>query len=327
MKTYNFVLLAMALTTVAVYGEPIDLGCNARGPLAALNSSTAFREVIGGANPANFLSSVYDANGQRLTPVSFKTLQCPLFVDSNAEPSVSASKAILRAEAGGRAEMPEAQSTAAVENQPITVISAAGVVAQFPQPEMQQPETPEIPQAVSKAETGRTQNRRAETVAPDLRLADQGLSQGTPKPRQELAAHVLNVPSPKQLVEKREQIPSVAQSQNSPILSFAEATGLIRQPRTWGSGALLEFNPIMALFDFVALFATVLAFCLVIFRPGLRTYSLRVRPGQFRAASNRFDFRAQEGVRSTPRRVPAVSGLGNNDEVSDWSLSGFANSR
>jgi hypothetical protein len=306
MKTYNFVLLAMAFTTMAVYGEPIDLGCNARGPLAALKGSAAFRKAIGDANAANFLGSVYDVNGQRLSSESYKHLQCPLFIDSSAEPSAAASKAILRAEARVRAEEPEQQATAVPQDAPILVLGAAGVVAQFPQPETRNAEPQEKLQAARNAEARRTEERRGATAVSDLGLDNQQLRPETSKPRHESMVQALTVPSPKQVDRPREQSSSLAQSQKSLVLSFAEATGLIRQARSGESEASLEFNPVMVLFDFLALFAAVLAFSLMVFHPGFRTAEVHNRADVYRAVLNSIDLETQSPVHVTPRRAPSV---------------------
>lgn len=306
MKTYNFVLLAMAFTTMAVYGEPIDLGCNARGPLAALKGSAAFRKAIGDANAANFLGSVYDVNGQQLSPGSFKALQCPLFIDSNAEPSAAASKAILRAEVRVRAEEPEQQAIAPAQNSPILVLGAAGVVAQFPQPETRNAELQVKPQAARKAETPGTQDRRGATAVSGLGLESQQLQPETSKPRQELMFQASVVPSPKLVDRPREQSSSLAQSQKSLVLSFAEATGLIRQARTGDSEASLEFNPMMVLFDFVAFFAALLAFGLLVFHQGLRTAEVHSRADVYRAVLNGIDLETQPPVLKTPRRAQSA---------------------
>jgi hypothetical protein len=307
MKMYSFALLAMAFTTVAVSGEPIDLGCNARGPLAALKGSAAFRKAFGEANPANFLGSVYDVNGQQLSPGSFKALHCPLFIDSNAEPSASASTAILRAEAGVRAAEPEEQSIAADQNKPIMVLAAAGVVAQFPQPAILNPATQERLQAAPKAEARKAQDRRGATAARGLGLKNQQTQPGISKPSQELTPRALAVPSPKQIVEKRAQSSSVAQSQKSLVWSVAEATGLIRQARTGGSAGLPEFNPVMVLFDFAALFAAVLAFCLMVaYRPGLRLAPVQNRADLYRAVMDGVDLQSQQRVHLAPKRASSV---------------------
>jgi hypothetical protein len=307
MKMYSFVLLATAFTTMAVYGEPIDLGCNARGPLAALQGSAALRKAIGDANAANFLGSVYDVNGQRLSPGSYKHLQCPLFIDSSAEPSAAASKAILRAEAGIRAEEPEQQaSTAAGQITPILVLGASGVVAQFPQPETRNAEPQEKPQAARNADAGRTEKRRDATAVSDLALDNQQLQPETSKPRQEMMVQALAVPGPKQVDGPREQNSSSVQSQKSLFLSFAESTGLIRHARTGDSEASLEFNPVMVLFDFLALFSAVLAFSLLVFHPGFRTPEVHSRADVYRAVLNSIDLEMQPPVHMTTRRAPSV---------------------
>lgn len=328
MKMSNFVLLILAFGTITVYGDPIDLGCNPRGPLAALKSSAAFREAIGEANPANFLSSVYDVNGQRLTPGSFKALHCPLFVNSNAEQSASASKAILRAEARVQTKAPVVEVAATVQNQSITILSAAGVVAQVPQPEISKVGVPETSQAASKVETGRIETRRVETAVADLRPAHEKLPQESPKSGLELPGRAVSVPSATPAEEKREYLSSVTQSQNSPIMSLAEATGLIRQSKTAYSGASLEINPFMALFDFAAFFAAVLAFGLLVFQRRRQTVEVRAsRSELYRAALSGFDLRVQEPVRVAPRRPPAVARSAKGDDAPAWSLSGLASSR
>ena len=307
MKMYYFPLLAMAFITTAVYGEPIDLGCNGRGPLAALDSSATFRKAIGEANPANFLSSVYDSNGQQISPESAKSLHCPLFIDSNSEPSASASMAILRAGVRVRAAEPEEQSTAAAPNQPIMVLAAAGVVAQFQQPEIQKSETQEEPQAAPPAKAGRIQHRQVSIAASVLGLEKQQLQPETSKPSHGLEVHASAVPSSRQVVEKSEQHSAAAQFQKSPVLSFAEATGLLRQSRTGDSEAPLEFNPVMVLFDFVALFTAVLSCCLLVFDPGIRTPAEHQRRADmYRAALGGIDLRQQQPVQAAPGRASAV---------------------
>jgi hypothetical protein len=294
-----------------------------------LKSSTAFREAIGEANPANYLSSVYDVNGQRLTPGSFKALQCPLFVNSNAQQSASASKAILRAEARVQTKATAVEVAATVQNQSITIFSAAGVVAQVPQPEILKVGAPEKLQVPSKVETGRTETRRVESAVADLRRAHEKSPQETSKSGLDLPDRALSVPSATPAEEKREYLSSITQSQNSPIVSFAEATGLIRQSKTAYSGASLEINPFMAFFDFVALFAAVLAFGLLVFRPVRQASEVRVsRSDLYRAALSGFDLRLQEPVRvAAPRRPPAVARSAKGDDVPAWSLSGLASSR
>jgi hypothetical protein len=306
MKMYSFVLLATAFTTMAVYGEPIDLGCNARGPLAALKGSVAFRKAIGDANAANFLGSVYDVNGERLSSGSYKHLQCPLFIDSSAEPSAAASKAILLAEARVRVEEPEQQATAAGQITPILVLGASGVVAQFPQPETRNAEPQEKPQAARNAEAGITEKRRGVTAVSGLGLDNQQLQPETSKPRQELMVQALAVPSPKQVEGPREQNSSAVQSQKSLFLSFAESTGLIRHARSGESEASLEFNPVMVMFDFLALFAAVLAFSLLVFHPGFRTAEVHSRADVYRAVLNCIDLETQPPVHVTTRRTPSV---------------------
>jgi len=327
MKMHNFVLFGVVFSAVAVYGEPIDLGCHVHGPLAALNSSAAFREVIGAANPANFLSSVYDVNGQQLTPGSFKALQCPLFIDSNAKPSASASNAILRAEGNARVKAPEEQTTAAVQDQPFMVLAATGVVAQFLQPELQKAETQEGPQAAPKAETSRARNTRGRALASGLVPENQQLTRKISKPRREWTVHALAAPRPKDVNVERAQISSVARSQNSPVLSFAEAIGLARPSRTGDSTALLESNPIMVLFDFVGSLAAVLGLCLLVVHQGRRAFGVRTKLELYRAALNRLDLRTLEPNRVTSRRALSVSGSGNSEIVSKWPLRGLANSR
>jgi hypothetical protein len=323
MKMYSFVLLATAFATVAVYGEPIDLGCNGRGPLAALESSAAFRKAIGAGNPANFLSGVYDVNGQKLSPGSSKALQCPLFIDSNAEPSASASKAILMAETRVRAEEPKEQAIAPAQNAPIMVVAAAGVVAQFPQPEVQKAETLEGPQAPVQAATGRVHKGRVAKAASVQALENQQVLSETSEPAQELTVHALAVPSPQQVEEKRERISSAGQSQKNEVLSFAEAIGLIRQVRTGAGVGSLEFNPVMVFFDFAALFSAVLAFCLLIVHPGFRTAVVNHNTvDRYREVLMRgIDPQAQAPVHFAPRRASRVSAQ------AAMSLTHFANLR
>jgi hypothetical protein len=305
MKIHNFVLLGMAFATMAVYGEPINLGCNARGPLAALDSSVAFREAIGAANPANFLASVYDVNGQQLSPASSKALQCPLFIDSNAVASASSSRAILSAEASVRSEKPKQQAAAPVavpvENETILILSAAGVVAQIPQPEIRNPEPQEKPLAKSlakhhakphaalRAEAGKTQNGRVVTTASVLGFENELLQSGASKLGQELKALAPALPAPKQIEAAKAQSVSAVQYQQSAFLSLAQALRLIKQVQIRGSQSALEFDPLMVLLDFFALFAAILAFCLLVFYPGLATAVVQNSTDRYRTALTRID--------------------------------------
>jgi hypothetical protein len=252
------------------------------------------------------LSSVYDVDGQQISPSSFKALQCPLFIDSSAEPSASASRAILMAEARVRAEEPKEQTAAPAQNTPIVVMAAAGVVAQFPQPEMQESKTQQTPQAASKAQARKTQSRRVATAVSDLGLQNQQLRPETSKPGQELTLQILAGSSPQQVEGTRERQSSLSQSQKSLILSFAETTGLLRQTRTGNSEALLEFNPMIVLLDFVAFFAAVLAFCLLVYHSGLHTAAVPNRADLYRALMDGMDLRAQQPVRRTHRRAPTM---------------------
>jgi hypothetical protein len=327
MRTYSFVLLGVAFSAMAAYGEPIDLGCNARGPLAALENSAEFRDAIGTANPANFLSSVYDVNGQRLAPGFLKALQCPLFIDSAAEPSASESKAILRAELSAPANSPDVQATKLVLNQSITVASAAGIVDQIPQPEIVKAEIQEKPQFAPNEVTGRKHNRRVETAVVGLRHPKEPMPRETSKARQDLMVQASSAPSPAPSVEKKDRISTVVDTQNSQILSLAEATGLIRQSRNAYSGASLEINPVMALFDFVALFAAVLGFGVLLIYPGRKTFGVRSKSELYWAALNGLDARMPEPVRVAPRRPAAVSRSASGDDVPAWSLSRSASWR
>lgn len=322
MKMRNFVLFAVASSTMAIYGEPIDLGCNARGPLAALNSSVAFRKAIGAGNPANYLSSISDVNGQQLSPGSSKALQCPLSIDSNALPSPSASKAILLAEARVRSHQLEQQPVAPGQASPILVSAAAGVVAAFPQPDNQKSETQVVPQAAPRAEAGGTPARRSAPVASDPGRQDQQFQTGSLEAKREWTLQPLAVPSPKKAEKKNEQSIPAAGSQENGVLSLAEAIGLIRQTRTANSVGLLEFDPVMVLFDFLGLFSAVLAFCLLVFHPGLRTAAVRSKADLYRAILRGDDLRAPEALQVAPRRSPPAQA-----QAPVISMGQFANTR
>jgi hypothetical protein len=205
-----------------------------------------------------------------------------------------------------QAEEPEQQATAAAQNTPILVLGASGVVAQFPQPETRNAEPQEKPQVARNAEAGRTEKRRGATAVSDLGLDNQRLQPETSKPRQELMVQALAVPGPKQVDGARERNSSIVQSQKSLVLSFAEATGLIRQARTGESEAALEFNPVMVLFDFLALFAAVLAFSLLVFHPGFRTAEVHHRADVYRAVLNSVDLETQQPVHVTLKRAPSA---------------------
>jgi hypothetical protein len=299
MKMRNLTLFGMVLASMAAYGEPINLGCSARGPLAALNGSVAFREAIGAANPANFLGSVYDVNGQQLSPETAKALQCPLFIDSTASPSASMSKAILSAQASARTGKAEEQTAAPAESKTVTVLAASGVVLQFPQPEMadtKEAETQAEPQtktqadqhakppATSKAESSRNPNGRVVMTASVAGPESERLRSAASKLGQELKAIAAEVPTPKLVEEVRERSASAVESQKSWVLSLAQAILLVRQVGTRGSEAALEFNPLMALLDFVALFGAIFAFCLLVFYPRLATAAVQRRTDLYRSA-------------------------------------------
>ena len=289
MKMRSFVLLAMASAAMTAYGEPIDLGCSARGPLAALNNSVAFREAIGSANPANFLGSVYDVNGQLLSPLSAKSMHCPLFIDSNATPSASASNAILSAQAIVRAEKPAEQSATPVENKPIMVISAAGVVDQIPQPEQKNSETKQEPLAAPKAAASTIQNRRIVPAVSALGHENSQLQSEVSKPRQQLTVQAAVVPIPKLVEETRQQIIAAVGSEQNSVLSLAQAIRLVRQVQIRNSEAVLEFNPVMVLLDFSALFAAILAFCLMVFHPRSRVPAVDETTDPYHVTLRRID--------------------------------------
>jgi hypothetical protein len=305
MKMRNLVMCAMAIAAVPAYGEPIDLGCSARGPLAALTDSVAFREAIGAANPANFLGSVYDVNGLQLSSATAKSMRCPLFIDSDASSSASASKAILRAEASAQAVKAEEQTVARVESKSIVVLSAAGEVARLPQPETNRSEVQAKPQEATKAQLARTQSTRvvspASSPAPQNSQLHAEVSQAVvSRITQEQPAPAAAVWIPRQVEATAEQSAPAAQTEQSWALSVAQATRLIRQVKVRGNDAVLEFNPAMVLFDFTALFGAILACGVLVFNPRPATASANERRDLYSEALTRID----------PERVL---------ELSDWS--------
>ncbi len=267
MRMRNFVLFGIVFTSMAVYAEPIDLGCSARGPLAALSSSAAFREAIGGANPANFLGSVYDVNGQQLSPQSSKAMKCPLFIDSDAKPSASASKAILSAEAGIRTARPEPQFTAAAESRALVVSSVEGVLAVIPQPEIAASIVQEKPQAAPKRETGSAPSRHIVRTVPASALKKEQVRSEVAKLGPQPAAPAPVAQSPKRVEVLTGRSAPANPPQENMALSVGRAMGLIRQVETRSRGPVLEIDPLMMLLYFLALFVVVGAAALLMFNP------------------------------------------------------------
>ena len=344
MRTYNFLVLGVAFSAMAVSGQTIQLGCNARRPLMALKNSTAFREAIGSANPANFLSSVYDVNGQRLTPESFRSLQCPLFVNSDAAPSASASNAILRAEAKGGTTAVKEQTSAVTAGQPITILSAAGVVAEIPLAEMHTTATQELPQAAPPVVAARVRIKQAERAVSSLKPEDPKVQPETFQPVPELPAQALAVTgaAQAQAIETRQNVSLARQSEDRTLLTFGEASGLIRLSRNGDGVASLEINPVLALLFFTAVFGAVMVLGLMIFRPGPREFRVRVKSTVLRAAmsgldarvpepvrvtARRLDLRVPEPVRVAPRRPAALARSARGSDVPAWSLSSSASWR
>jgi hypothetical protein len=64
---------------------------------------------------------------------------------------------------------------------------------------------------------------------------------------------------------------------------------LIKQVQIRGSQSELEFDPLMVLLDFFALFAAILAFCLLVLYPGLTTAVVRSSTNRYRTALTRID--------------------------------------
>ncbi len=317
MRMRNFVLFGIAFASMAVYAEPINLGCSARGALAALTSSVAFREAIGDANAANYLGSVYDASGQQLSPQSAKALHCPLFIDSDAQPSASASKAILSAEAAARTAKPELQAAAPVAHGALVVSSVEGIVAVVPQPEVAVSKAQDQPQVAPKRETASARTRHVvkatSVTGPVKQQTRSEVAQVRPEPAPPVAA----AQSPKQVEVTNRQSTPATQREESLVLSFGRALGMIRQVETGGRAPVLEIDPLMMLLYFLALFVLVGAVALLAFNPrplmtpAQRRFELLEAESLGFAASDRYKNRQadmaglkrQKPVQSAPSRV------------------------
>lgn len=319
MRMRNCVLFGVAFASMAAYAEPINLGCSARGPLAALSNSAAFREAIGDANPANFLGSVYDVNGQQLSPQSSKAMQCPLFIDSDATPSAAASKAILRAEASIRTAKPEPQSTAPAETGAIVISSAAGVVFEIPQQGFAISSVQDRRLDASKPETGSARTRRniQAQAAPASVLKKEEIRSEAAKMGPEPTAHVEVAQHQRQVeVTGRQSVPAI-QPQESLALSLGRTLGLIRQVETRGRGPVLEIDPLMMFVYFLALFVAVGVVALLVFTPRAPATPAQRRLELLEAESMRFAaldryairqtdvpvLKMQKPVQTAPRRV------------------------
>ena len=297
MRMRNFVLFGMAFASLAVYAEPINLGCSPRGPLAALSSSAAFREAIGDANPANFLGSVYDVNEQQLSPQSTKALQCPLFIDSDATPSASASKAILSAEAGLlRAGKPEKKSATPTEDGTVVISSAAGVVDTIQLPPMRTSGAQERPQAAPKPKANKTQRTRTATAVSRLRPDIPQIQREAPSPKPQLAVQAEAVQSPRQVEKNLEQSAPTSRSEENLALSVAQTMRLIRRVETRGGQSVLEFNPLMAVVYFLALFVFAGALALPFFQPRPLTAPVHNKFALLQTGSSGFDSSVHFGV-------------------------------
>lgn len=312
----NFVVFAMAFAGLAAYGEPINLGCSARGPLAALRSSAEFREAFGSANPANFLGGVYDVNGVRLSPLSSRALQCPLFIDSDATPSASASKAILSAEANLRAPRPNPQTTAPtpIESSTLVVESASGVVAEIPVPVVANPAAQAAVSASPSPEPRGIRSRRAIEAASKLTVSKERTLSEVAKsaPEPPVQAQVLQAPSrvdaPRAQITPAIQAPQVDEEL---VLSLGLKLGLIRKvERPFGQTAL-EFNPLMMVLYFLALFVVAGAAALLFWSPRYPTAAVRRRLDPLETVFRRFEspdglpIRGSVPAMRAPRPVPA----------------------
>jgi hypothetical protein len=211
MKMYSLVLFAVAFATTAVASN-VNLGCDVRGPLYQLMSSVEFREAIGDSNPANYLAQVFDSKGIYLTPATTRALQCPLYVSSDAEPSASASQAIL--DAGTlQAEKTKAKpASSATEEKSVKVFSSRGEIARIAQPAYQQKELAVASNheaiKASKAEVSENKQLKSEAA----------------KPRQESVACV-TPPDP----AKADPDPPVSRIEGNPASSFLESIHWIKK--------------------------------------------------------------------------------------------------
>lgn len=308
----HFVPIALVFATVAAYGEPIELGCSARGPLAALQSSSAFRKAIGGANPANYLGSVYDQNGTQLSPESFKTLRCPLFIDSSATPSASRSKAILNAEVGIVVAKQVVQTAATVEKQPLTVFSAAGVVAQLPTSELSGARSQERPQPAPKEKAALAAKAQVVLPSPELPLQSRQVAAEASQPAPAEPVAAASEPGGAPVEDYATPSYSADPVQDNWLLSLAQALRLIRQVQGSGGESAFVFNPAMVLVDFLALFMAILSFSLLVFHPGSPVAVVRSRVDVYRDALKRVEFQPRQPVLATSRstRIVAVPEAG-----------------
>ena len=306
MRTH--VPLAMVFAAVALYGEPIELGCNARGPLAALRSSATFLKAIGDANPANYLGSVYDASGQRLSSGTYKALRCPLFIDSTATPSAAASKAILRAEVGIRVARSEEQAIAVAGVKPLAVYSAAGVVVELPPSLMKQSGPEQRPQEAAKPQE-RASGRQVETASTAPTLGNETAQAKANAPRESaLPPSVQAAPPDDPVQEERVEASTANASQVGVALTLGQAFRLVRRVETRDGETTYELDPAVALVHFLALFGMILAFGLLIVHPGRPVENIRTRMDIYREVLKSVEFQTQQSAPVRSQQMRIVSG-------------------